>query len=108
MEPRFIWLLEAMCKNSGVDPHLIDPKLTYSENKLNIEDQTRVKLRLSGVAKMKGVFHSARDITEEDYAEWASMLEWYNAQVGIKKGRKKDKKVPVDIGNIMRASGVEG
>lgn len=107
MEPRFIWLLEAMCQNSGVDVQLIDDKLTYDENKHNIESITGIKLRLSGEAKIKGHFHSAEDISPDEYAEWKAQEEWYNAQVGIKKGRKKDKKVPVDIGNIIRASGVD-
>lgn len=107
MKPRFIWLLEALCKNSSVDTQLVDPKLTYSENKDNIEQITGVRLRLKGEAKLKGIFHGAVDMEEEDYAEAESMLDWYNSQVGVKKGRKKDKKVPVDIGNIIHASGVE-
>lgn len=107
MKPRFIWLLEAMCINSRVDVQLIDPKLSYSENKDNIERITGIKLRLNGEARLKGVFHSAADIDPEELAKWESLLEWYNDQVGIKKGRKKDKKVPVDIGNIMRASAGE-
>lgn len=114
MEPRFIWLLEAMCRNSGVDVQLIDPKLTYSENKDNIQRMTGIKLKLHGEARLKGIFHSANDIEayieeidEDDLREWKAQEEKYDAFVGRKKGRKKDKKVPVDIGNIIRASGRE-
>lgn len=94
MAPRFIWLLEKMCRNSSIDVQLIDPCLTYSENKDNIQRIMGIKLRLS------------KEADEEDLAEWQSQEEWYNAQVGIKKG-KKDRKVPVDISNIIRASGCE-
>ena len=43
---RFIWLLEEMCRNCGVDVQLIDPTLDYYENKRNIEMQTRKRLFL--------------------------------------------------------------
>ena len=95
---RFIWLLEEMCRNSGVDVQLIDHRLTYSENKNNIQRITGIKLRLN---------KNSRKMDEEEVKEWEAQEEWYNAQVGVKKGRKRDKKVPVDIGNIIRASGAE-
>ena len=92
MKPRFIWLLEALCANSGVDPQLIDPKLTYSENKDNIERITGLKLRLKGEANLKGVFHSAADIDPDELAKWESLLEWYNARLESRKAGRKTRK----------------
>lgn len=99
MEPRFIWLLEEMCRNCGVDVQLIDLRLSYSENKDNIQRITGIKLRLK---------KDFKEMDEEELKEWESQEEWYNAQVGVKKGRKKNKKVPVDIGKIVRACGGNG
>jgi len=95
MEGRFIWLLEELCRRNGVDIQLIDHSVTYSENKEEIESLTGIKLRFS---------QNAREIDEEEYREWAAMEDRYNELVGIKKGRKKDKKIPVDIGNIIRVA----
>lgn len=95
MAPRFIWLLERMCLNANIDPQEIDLDLSYQENKEEIEKRFLVKLSLT--KKDDGI----------DWEKWEAQLEWFNDQVGIKKGRKADKKVPVDIGNIMKASGCE-
>jgi len=95
MKARFIWLLEELCQRNGVDIQLIDPSLTYSENKHNIESKTGIKLRFSPLFT---------EISDEEYAKWKAMEEWFNDLVGIKKGIKKDKKVPVDIGNIIRVA----
>ena len=43
---RFKWLLEEMCRQTGVDVQMIDPTLDYFENKRNIEEQARKKLFL--------------------------------------------------------------
>jgi hypothetical protein len=95
MEPRFIWLLEQMCLNSNIDQQEIDLQLDFWENKEEIENRFGVKLSLT------------KKDDSIDWRKWEAQLAWYNDQIGVKKGRKTDKKVPVDISNIMKASGYE-
>lgn len=42
-----MWLLEEMCLRAGIDTMMIDPTLTYWENKAEIERQEHAKLHLT-------------------------------------------------------------
>jgi len=59
-----MWLLEEMCRRIGVDTMLIDSRLTYWENKENIERQTGAKLRLKEKEKNNNIFGAGRHVSE--------------------------------------------
>jgi len=44
---RQMWLLEEMCLRAGIDTMMIDPTLTYWENKAEIERELHTKLHLT-------------------------------------------------------------
>ena len=74
---RQMWLLEEMCLRAGIDTMMIDPTLTYWENKAEIERELHTKLHLTYSGEKAEEARTMAALLSDELKEQAAALADY-------------------------------